>query len=110
MGYISQTNVKNAFLNGDFHEEVYMQPPPGIGAPSGYVCRLCRALYGLKQAPHAWFEHFVSMIKAIGFLPSAHDPALFIHLSICGCTLFLLYVGDMLIIGDDTEHIAHVKQ
>jgi len=52
----SQMDVKNAFLHGDLHEEVYMQPPPCVDAPLGYVYRLCRALYGLKQAPRAWFE------------------------------------------------------
>jgi hypothetical protein len=78
---ISQMDVKNAFLHGDLNEEVHMQPPPSVDAPLGYVCRFRRALYGLKQAPCAWFERFVSVIRAAGFSPSAHDPTLFIHLS-----------------------------
>jgi hypothetical protein len=94
---ISQMDVKNAFLHGDLTEEVYMQPPPGVVAPPGYVCRLRRALYGLKQAPRAWHERFVSVIQAAGFSPSDHDPALFVHLSPRGRTLLLLYVDDMLI-------------
>jgi hypothetical protein len=105
----SQMDVKNAFLHGDLHEEVYMQPPPGVNAPLGYVCRLHRALYGLKQAPRAWFEHFISMIMAAHFTPIDHSPTLFIHLSPRGHTLLLLYVDDMLITGDDAEHISILK-
>ena len=41
------------------------------------------------------------MIKVVGFKPSDHDPALFIHLSPHGRTLLLLYIDDILIIGDD---------
>jgi len=87
-----------------------MHPPPGVDAPPGYVCHLRRALYGLKQAPRAWFERFASVIRAAGFSPNPHDPALFIHVSSRGRTLLLLYVDDMLITGDDSEHVSLVKR
>ena len=45
-----QMDVKNAFLNGDLHEKVYMQPPPGYPHSSSQVYHLCSALYGLMQA------------------------------------------------------------
>ncbi|GKC30602.1 gag-pol polyprotein [Tanacetum coccineum] len=50
---ISQNDVKNAFLNVDINEEVYMKPPPTfaflmscIPYESGEVCKLHKALYG----------------------------------------------------------------
>ena len=107
---ISQMDVMNAFLHGDLTDEVYMQPPPGVIAPLGYVCHLRRALYGLKQVPRAWHEHFVSVIRATGFSHSDHNPALFVHLSPHGRALLLLYVDDMLITGDNEDHISYVKQ
>ena len=48
-----QMNVKNAFLNGDLLEEVYMQPPSGYPDSQNQVCRFRRALYGLKQTTRA---------------------------------------------------------
>ena len=48
-----QMDVKNAFLNDDQSEVVYMQPLLGVTALLRHVCILQRALYGLKQAPRA---------------------------------------------------------
>jgi hypothetical protein len=85
-------DVKNAFPNGDLHEEVYMHPPPSVDAPSGYVCCLRRTLYGLKQAPCAWFERFISVITTAGFSSSDHNPALYVHISLQKDALYFYYM------------------
>ena len=74
-----QMDVKNAFLNGDLREEVYMQPPPGLFVESNKIYRLRHALYGLKQAPQAWFVKFNSTIFRLGYTTSPYDSALFLH-------------------------------
>jgi hypothetical protein len=92
---ISQLDVKNVFLNGELHEDVYMRPPPGYFVPEGMVCHIHRSLYGLKQTPQAWFQHFASVVTAVGFSASVQDLALFVHVSPRGRTLLLLYVDDI---------------
>jgi hypothetical protein len=107
--FISQLDVKNTFLNGELHEDVYMRSPPGYFVPEGIVCHLRRSLYGLKQAPRAWLHCFASVVAVAGFSTSAHDPTLFVHVLSRGRTLLLLYVDDMIITGDDPEYIAFIK-
>ncbi|KAI3664859.1 hypothetical protein L6452_43468 [Arctium lappa] len=104
-----QMDVKNAFLNGDLSEEVYMTPPPGVRLPQGHVCRLRKALYGLKQAPRAWFEKFSSTVTSLGFSPSNYDSGLFTRTTEAGTILLLLYVDDMIITGSDSTGITNLK-
>ena len=107
-----QMDVKNAFLNGEISEEVYMNLPPGYSHPPGFphrVFRLQRALYGLKQAPRAWFAKFSSTISQYGFSNSSFDTTLFLRWSGHGITILLLYVNDMIITGDDMQGIQDLK-
>jgi hypothetical protein len=101
--------MKNAFLNGELREDIYMRLPPGYSVPEDMVCHLHRSLYDLKQAPRTWFQHFASVVTAAGFSVSTHDPSLFVHVSPRGRTLLLLYVDDMIITGDDPEYIVFIK-
>jgi hypothetical protein len=106
---ISQLDVKNVFLNGELCEDIYIRPPPGYSVPEDMVCHLRRSLYGLKQAPQAWFQRFGSVVTVAGFFASAHDLALFVHVSPRGKTLLLLYMDDMIITDDNPEYITFVK-
>ena len=72
-------DVKNALLNEDLSEEVYMQTPPGFSVDSNKVCYIRCALYGLKQAPRAWFTKFSSTISRLGYMASHYDSALFLR-------------------------------
>lgn len=58
-------DVKTAFINGDLHEEIYMEQPPGFQCSEhpDTVCKLQRSLYGLKQASRCRSSKFVSFLK-----------------------------------------------
>ena len=102
-------DVKNAFLNGDLSEEIYMQPPPSLSVDSNKVCHLRRAHYGLKQAPRVWFTKFSSTISHLGYMASHYDFALFLRCTDKDTIILLLYVDDMIIIGDDLSGIQELK-
>ena len=102
-------DVKNAFLNGDLSEEVYMQPSPNLSVESNKVCHLRRALYGLKQAPRAWFSKFSSTIFCLGYMANHYDSALFLYRTDKGTILLLLYMDDMIITGDNLSGIQELK-
>src|ERR1700761_2587921 len=99
---VHQMDVDTAFLNGKLSEEIYMEFPddfellePNIDRDRQCL-RLLKALYGLKQAPRAWLLEVQAFFTSIGFTASKADPNLFIR----GNTYILLYVDDMLIVGD----------
>ncbi|KAL0553695.1 hypothetical protein IC582_007597 [Cucumis melo] len=107
-----QLDVKNAFLNGDLVEEVYMSPPPGFEAQFGQqVCKLQKSLYGLKQSLRAWFDRFTTFVKSQGYSQGHSDHTLFTKASKTGkIAILIVYVDDIVLTGDDQTKISQLKQ
>ncbi|XP_075103758.1 uncharacterized protein LOC142178326 [Nicotiana tabacum] len=107
---LRQLDVKNAFLHGEIHEEVYMTQPTGFVDPKfpRHVCRLHKALYGLKQAPRAWFERLSSSLFELGFTTSKSDSSLFIHIHGSNLTILLVYINDLILTGSSKSFIANL--
>lgn len=61
--------MKNAFLNGDLTNEIFMKQPEGfiVKGKEEYVYKLKRSLYGLKQAAKCWNERVNEALVSIGF-------------------------------------------
>ena len=107
---LHQMDVKNAFLNGDLKEEIYMKLPHGMAwiAPNK-VCRLRRTLYGLRQSPREWFDKFRHTLINFSFTQSQYDSSLFFHKTQEGMVFLLVYVDDIIITGSDTVLISKLK-
>ena len=107
-----QFDVKNAFLHGEIEEEVYMHAPPGFSdefAP-GEGCRLKKALYGLKQSPRAWFGKFTSAMKKFGYEQNHSNHTLFLKKGGGQITCLIIYVDNMVIIGNNEREIKELKK
>ena len=105
-----QIDVKNAFLNSDLLEEVYMEPPLSYTHPPNQVFCLRHALNGLKQATRSQFAKFSYVVTHQDFTPNAYDYALFLRQTSTSITRILLYVNDIIIIGDDFTGIYVLQQ
>ncbi|GAA0149543.1 transmembrane signal receptor [Lithospermum erythrorhizon] len=108
---LHQLDVKNAFLNGELEEEVYMKQPPGFEDASKYVCKLKKSLYRLKQSPRAWFNRFSKSVKDLGYMQCQADHILSIHHNAKGkITILIIYVDDIIITYENIEEIHRIEE
>ncbi|GJW85249.1 retrotransposon protein, putative, ty1-copia subclass [Tanacetum coccineum] len=108
---IWQMDVKIAFLNGYLFEEVYMEQPEGFVNPKfpNRVCKLKRSIYGLKQASRQWNKRFDDEIMKFGFTQNHDQPCVYMKASGSYVTFLILYVDDILIMGNNIPMLQDVK-
>ena len=86
--YLGGGDIKQLEGFGTFYQE-------------SHVCRLKRALYGLKQAPWAWYTRINSYITGLGFTKNEVDANLYCIYVEGKWLIIVLYVNDLILIGDE---------
>ncbi|GJW18660.1 retrotransposon protein, putative, ty1-copia subclass [Tanacetum coccineum] len=108
---IWQMDVKTTFLNGYLDEDIYMVQPEGFVDPNHprKVCKLQRSIYGLKQASRSWNKRFDEEIKRFGFAQNLDEPCVYQKASGSNVTFLILYVDDIIIMGNHIPSLQSVK-
>jgi hypothetical protein len=109
---LEQLDVKTAFLHGDLNEEIYMEQPEGFeeNGKEHLVCKLKKSLYGLKQAPRQWYKKFDTFMLNQNFERTNADHCVYVrNFDKNNFIILLLYVDDMLVIGQDSKLINKLK-
>ena len=108
---IWQMDVKTAFLNGNLEEELYMMQLEGFIAKNQehMVCKLNRSIYGLKQASRLWNIRFDQAIKSFAFEQNIDEPCVYKRHQNKVIMFLVLYVDDILLIGNDVGLMSSVK-
>ena len=90
-----------------------MEQPEGfkVEGKKNFVCKLKKILCGLKQTPRQWYKKFESIMEVQGYKKTSLAHCVFVqkifnHYFI----ILLLYVDDMLIVGNNTSKIDELKK
>ena len=73
------------------------------------VCKLQRSIYGLKQASRSWNLCFDNAVKEFGFIKNEYEPCVYEKVSGSTIVFLVLYVDDILLIGNDIPALQSMK-
>jgi hypothetical protein len=108
---VEQVYVKTTFQHGDMEEEIYMNQLEGfvVKGKKELVCKLNKSLYGLKKSSRMWYQKFDTYILGLGFLRSRVDHCAYSKKVGNHFIYVVLYVDDMLLVGNNMDVIKEVK-
>ena len=88
-----------------------MMQPEGFVNPKGTskICKLQRSIYGLVQASRSWNIHFNKLIKAYSFIQICGEACIYKKVSGSSVAFLILYVDDILLIGNDIEFLDSIE-
>ena len=102
---LTQIDIRQAYLQAEVTEDLFMRVPPGTPAFDArgrpLVCKLRRFLYGLKQAGREWGMLFSAFLVSWGFVQSTIDTCLFTYTKGKLILWILVYVDDCVILDNE---------
>ena len=88
-----------------------MTLPLGFPSPGpNKVCKLIKSLYGLKQASRKWFEKLSLVLLQCGYRQANADHTLFLKSDSSSFTALLVYVDDIILVGNSLSEFASIKR
>ena len=104
-------DIKTTFLNDDLEESIHMMQPNGFTAKGQehLVCKLHKSIYGLKQASSSWNKHFDQAIKTVDFDQNEDESSVYKKTQENMVVFLVLYIYDILLIGNDAGLLLLVK-
>ncbi|PKI43663.1 hypothetical protein CRG98_035947 [Punica granatum] len=110
IGADGKMDVKTAFLNGYIEEDIFMDQSKGFESKDkSKVCKLMRSIYGLKHDSRSWNRHCNEAVKSFGFIKNEDEPCVYKKASGSMIAFLVLYVDDILLMGNDVGMLSSVK-
>ena len=90
---LHQMDIKTAFLNGDLHEEVYMDQLEGFQdkGKEHMVYKLKKSIYDLKQTSKQWYLKFHEILITFGFKDNLVDQCIYLKINGTKICIIVLY-------------------
>ena len=105
----------NAFLTGDLEHEIYMNIPEGYeevisdNVDKEDYLNLWKAIYGLVQAARQFWKKIIDNMQEGGFQLSEAVPRMLYREDERGVCIIIIYIDDMLIIGNEEAIDAAIQ-
>ena len=115
---IHQADVKNAYLNAEIKEDIYVELPPSYTdfrplpphlTGKRAVCKLKKGLYGTKQAGRGWYMKLRDTFFSLGYKVSNSDLGVFYKFSKEKYTIIAVATDDLTIIAESTQSAQLIK-
>lgn len=109
---VEQIDIKNAYVNSDLDEVIYMEQPEGFEYKERkkFVLKLNKSLYGLKQSGNKWNKCLNKVItEKLGFTRLKSESCIYMRGEGKDMMILAVYVDDILIFATYTEMISELK-